>query len=76
MVMKDKLVKTNHKAFYYFMKKVGFFFMAVGTIAPLVAIPTYINFKLNENRQPNIAEEIVEEENNQEEETNNEQQHL
>lgn len=75
MVMKDKLVKTNHKAFYYFMKKVGFFLFAVGTIAPLIAIPTYINYKFNTTNQPNNAEEVVEE-NNQEDLTNYEQQSL
>lgn len=77
MVMKDKLVKTNHKAMYYFMQKVGFFFIALVTVAPLIAIPTYINLKMNASRQENVAEEVQEEKqeetDNQEEEQNYEQ---
>ena len=42
MVMKDKLVKTNHKASYYFMKKASVVALAVVCGAFAIAVPTYI----------------------------------
>lgn len=40
--MKDKLVKTNHKASYYFMKKASVVALAVVCGAFAIAVPTYI----------------------------------
>ena len=40
--MKDKLVKTNHKASYYFMKKISIIGLAVVSGAFVIAVPTYI----------------------------------
>lgn len=42
MVMKDKLVKTNHKATYYLMKKISIVLLAVVSGAFIIAVPTYI----------------------------------
>ena len=41
-VMKDKLVKTNHKGPYYLMKKLSIAFIAVACAAFAIAVPTYI----------------------------------
>lgn len=42
MVMKDKLVKTNHKGPYYLMKKLSVAFLAIAFISFAIAVPTYI----------------------------------
>ena len=45
MVMKDKLVKFNHKGMYYQFRKLGFIFLAVISIGTIVAVPTYITLR-------------------------------
>lgn len=62
MVMKDKLVKTNHKASYYFMKKVSVIALAVVAGAFTIAVPTYI-VQNSLNNKTALAEENKEEEN-------------
>ena len=42
MVMKDKLVKTNHKGSYYLMKKISIAFLVIASAAFIIALPTYI----------------------------------
>ena len=56
MVMKDKLVKTNHKASYYFMKKISIIALAVFIGAFVIAVPTYIISKSTKNKM-SLAEE-------------------
>ena len=62
MVMKDKLVKTNHKASYYLMKKVSVIALAVVAGAFAIAVPTYI-VQNSLNNKTALAEENKEEEN-------------
>ena len=62
MVMKDKLVKTNHKASYYFMKKISVIALAVVAGALAIAVPTYI-IQNSLNNKTALAEENKEEEN-------------
>ena len=62
MVMKDKLVKTNHKASYYFMKKISVIALAVVAGAFAIAVPTYI-IQNSLNNKTALAEENKEEEN-------------
>ena len=62
MVMKDKLVKTNHKASYYFMKKISVIALAVVAGAFAIAVPTYI-VQTSLNNKTALAEENKEEEN-------------
>ena len=62
MVMKDKLVKTNHKASYYFMKKISIIALAVVAGAFAIAVPTYI-VQNSLNNKTALAEENKEEEN-------------
>ena len=45
MVMKDKLVKFNHKGMYYRFRKLGIVFLAVISIGTIVAVPTYITMR-------------------------------
>ena len=45
MVMKDKLVKFNHKGMYYRFRKLGIVFLAVISIGTIVAVPTYITLR-------------------------------
>ena len=56
MVMKDKLVKFNHKGMYYRFRKLGIVFLAVISIGTIVAVPTYITFR-EMNQQAQHAEE-------------------
>ena len=56
MVMKDKLVKFNHKGMYYRMRKLGIVFLALISVGTIVAVPTYITFREMTN-QAQIAEE-------------------
>lgn len=56
MVMKDKLVKFNHKGIYYNMRKLGIVFLALISVGTIVAVPTYITFREMTN-QAQIAEE-------------------
>ncbi len=42
MVMKDKLVKTNHTATYYIMRKMSLVILAIIGAAFVIAVPTYI----------------------------------
>ena len=62
MVMKDKLVKTNHKASYYFMKKISVIALAVVAGAFAIAVPTYI-VPNSLNNKTALAEENKAEEN-------------
>ena len=57
MVMKDKLVKTNHKASYYFMKKASVVALAVVCGAFAIAVPTYIIQNSQAKKQRGLAEE-------------------
>ena len=45
MVMKDKLVKFNHKGMYYRFRKLGIVFLALISIGTIVAVPTYITLR-------------------------------
>lgn len=45
MVMKDKLVKFNHKGAYYRMRKLGIVFLALISVGTIVAVPTYITMR-------------------------------
>ena len=60
--MKDKLVKTNHKASYYFMKKASVVALAVVCGAFAIAVPTYIIQNSAKNTTA-LAEEDKEEQN-------------
>lgn len=57
MVMKDKLVKTNHKGPYYVMKQISIIFLAIASAAFIIAIPTYIIQNSKKQKTPMIAEE-------------------
>ena len=64
MVMKDKLVKFNHKGMYYRMRKLGIVFLALISIGTIVAVPTYITFREMtqqaqhaEEEQPDLLQE-------------------
>ena len=57
MVMKDKLVKTNHKGSYYLIKKVSIAFFALACFSFAIAVPTYIVQKSNAEKQRGLAEE-------------------
>ena len=64
MVMKDKLVKFNHKGMYYKFRKLGFVLLAVISIGTIVAVPTYITMREiasqaqhAEAEQPELLEE-------------------
>ena len=57
MVMKDKLVKYNHKRMYYAMRKVGFTLLAVVSIGTIVAVPTYITMREISNQAQHAEEE-------------------
>ena len=64
MVMKDKLVKFNHKGMYYQFRKLGFIFLAIISIGTIVAVPTYITMREiasqaqhAEAEQPELLEE-------------------
>ena len=57
MVMKDKLVKFNHKGTYYRFRKLGIFFLALISIGTIVAVPTYITFREMNNQAQHAEEE-------------------
>ena len=57
MVMKDKLVKFNHKGMYYRFRKLGIVFLAVISIGTIVAVPTYITFREMTNQAQHAEEE-------------------
>ena len=71
MVMKDKLVKTNHKGPYYLIKKMSIALLVVSSVIFAVAIPTYI-ISMSKKKNIGIAQEtsseIVQEEENSSEE--------
>ena len=52
MVMKDKLVKNNHKSSYFIFKKLSLIVLAVSCFACAVFIPTYI---INSSNKKNIG---------------------
>lgn len=66
MVMKDKLVKTNHKAPYYLMKKISIGLLAIASMTFAIAVPTYIIHASKTKNSIGLAEEntseVVEEE--------------
>lgn len=61
MVMKDKLVKTNHKGSYYTMKKLSIALLAIMSFVFVTAVPTYIIQKSKGAKQRGLAEEKTEE---------------
>ena len=57
MVMKDKLVKFNHKGVYYRFRKLGILLLAIISIGTIVAVPTYITFREMTNQAQHAEEE-------------------
>ena len=57
MVMKDKLVKFNHKGMYYRFRKFGIVLLAVISIGTIVAVPTYITFREMSNQEQHAEED-------------------
>ena len=57
MVMKDKLVKFNHKGMYYRFRKLGIVFLALISIGTIVAVPTYLTFREMNNQAQHAEEE-------------------
>ena len=57
MVMKDKLVKFNHKGMYYRFRKLGIALLAVFSIGTIIAVPTYITFREMNNQAQRAEEE-------------------
>ena len=57
MVMKDRLVKFNHKGIYYRFRKLGIVLLAVISIGTIVAVPTYITFREISNQAQHAEEE-------------------
>ncbi len=57
MVMKDKLVKFNHRGMYYRFRKLGIVLLAVISIGTVVAVPTYITFREITNQAQHAEEE-------------------
>ena len=64
MVMKDKLVKFNHKGMYYRFRRLGIVFLALISVGTIVAVPTYITLReittqaqKAEAEQPELLEE-------------------
>ena len=57
MVMKDKLVKFNHKGMYYKFRKLGIVFLALISVGTIVAVPTYITFREITNQAQHAEEE-------------------
>ena len=58
MVMKDKLVKTNHKAGYYLAKQIGIVLLGVFSLGFVIAVPTYISTN-SKKKATAIAEENI-----------------
>ena len=57
MVMKDKLVKFNHKGMYYRFRKLGIVFLALISVGTIVAVPTYITLREITNQAQHAEEE-------------------
>ena len=57
MVMKDKLVKFNHKGMYYRFRRLGIVFLALISVGTIVAVPTYITFREISNQAQHAEEE-------------------
>ena len=57
MVMKDKLVKFNHKGMYYRFRKLGIALLAVVSVGTIVAVPTYITMREVANQAQHAEEE-------------------
>ena len=57
MVMKDKLVKTHHKAIYYTARKMALVIVAAMSFVCAVFIPTYIVATAHKSNAPIHAEE-------------------
>ena len=64
--MKDKLYKTNHKAFYYIARKTLVSFAFIIGFGISVAIPTTINFISSDPKAGNAQDVSSEEQNNEE----------
>lgn len=65
MVMKDKVIKYNHKKGYYTMKKISVGSLVMASIFFACFIPTYMNFsesKINEQVRADDGEETPEKE--------------
>ena len=65
MVMKDKVIKYNHKKGYYTMKKVTLCSLVMASTFFALFIPTYINFNqsmINEQVKAENIDETPEEE--------------
>ena len=56
MVMKDKLVKTNHKGPYYVMKRLSIAFLVLASATFAIAVPTYI-YQSNKTKKTMIHAE-------------------
>lgn len=54
--MKDKLVKTKHKAGHYYFKKIGFCFSLFVGAAIVVAIPLSIATIVKNNEKEEVKE--------------------
>ena len=57
MVMKDKLVKFNHKGMYYKFRELGIVLLACISVGTIVAVPTYITFREITNQAQHAEEE-------------------
>ena len=57
MVMKDKLVKFNHRGMYYKFRKLGIVLLAFISVGTIVAVPTYITFREITNQAQHAEEE-------------------
>ena len=65
MVMKDKVVKYNHKKGYYTMKKVSLCSLVMASAFFACFIPTYVNYNqslINEQVKADNVEDIPQEE--------------
>ena len=70
MVMKDKLVKTNHKGIYYIFKRSSIVLFALASLTFAIAVPTYIVANSKAKKTNVLAEEksseVVENDSNEE----------
>ena len=76
MVIKDKLVKTNHKGGYYLFKKLSVALFALACFAFAISIPTYIIQNSKAKKERGLAqEEVVSETSANEESESSEQEY-
>jgi len=57
MVMKDKLVKTNHKGSYYVVRKMSIVLLVLASLTFIIAVPTYIVNSAKGKKTIGLAEE-------------------